>query len=156
MIRKEKKEEKERAEIAQVHYLNEFVDMTSHNLIGRHTRENLQVLSSDDLIRPLHRQPSIVPNTRWMGIGLLLSFVGQAWFLQDGRVISSTEVAEEAVFIVSVLGIARVTGGPFLTMRTVLFPILDSGLFFFDLIFTYMSWLNLVIISAQRKHLLKK
>ena len=77
-------------------------------------------------------------------------------FFKMGVVISSTKVAEEAVFIVSVLGIARVTGGPFLTMRTVLFPILDSGLFFFDLIFTYMSWLNLVIISAQRKHLLKK
>ena len=35
--------------------------------------------------------------------------------------------------------------------RTLLCPILESSLFFFALIWAYISWLNLVIISARRK-----
>ena len=65
-----------------------------------------------------------------------------------GVVISSTEVAREVVFVVLVPSTAGVTVGPFPTIRTVLFLRLDSGLFFFYLIFAYMSWLNLVVILA--------
>ena len=40
--------------------------------------------------------------------------------------------------------------------RTPFFPMLDNGLSFLDLIFAYISFLNLVVISTRRKHLLKK
>ena len=40
--------------------------------------------------------------------------------------------------------------------RTPFFPMLDNGLSFLDLIFAYISLLNLVVISTRRKHLLKK
>ena len=39
------KEEKEKDKIAQVHYLDEFVDMTTYNLVGWCAREDLQFLS---------------------------------------------------------------------------------------------------------------
>ena len=40
--------------------------------------------------------------------------------------------------------------------RTPFFPMLDNNSSFLDLIFAYISLLNLVVISARRKHLLKK
>ena len=73
--------------------------------------------------------------------------------------ISSTEVAGDVVLVVSVLridGLTRangVTGGPFPVTRTILFPKLDSGSSFFDLIFAYLSLLNLVVIPARGKYL---
>ena len=77
------KEEKEKDEIAQVHYLDEFVDMTTHNLIGGCAREDLQFLDSDDLMCP-HRESNVVPNAGRVGISLLLPLVGHAWLLPDG------------------------------------------------------------------------
>jgi len=44
---------------------------------------------------------------------------------------------------------------PFSTICTVLFLMLEKGSFFFPLIFTYIPWLNLVLILAT-KHLSKK
>ena len=46
------KEEKEKGEIAQVHYLDEFVDMTTHNLVKGHAKEDPQLLSSESLLCP--------------------------------------------------------------------------------------------------------
>ena len=54
------KEEKEKDEIAQVHYLDEFVDMMIHNLLGGHAKEYLQFLDSDDLTCPRHYESSVV------------------------------------------------------------------------------------------------
>ena len=48
------------------------------------------------------------------------------------------------------LGVAE---GPFPVMRTVLLPRLDSDSSFFNLIFAYMSLLNLVVIPTRGKHL---
>ena len=58
------KEEKEKDKIAKVHYLDEFVDMTTHNLVEGHAKEDLQFLGSKDLLCPRQREASIVPNTR--------------------------------------------------------------------------------------------
>ena len=49
-----------------------------------------------------------------------------------------------------------VTKGPFLVTRTPFFPMLDKGSSFLDLIFAYMSLLNLVVISARIEYLKKK
>ena len=59
-----------------IHYLNQFVDVASHNLVEGHARDDLQVLSSHDLVCPFHRQPLVIPNTRRTGISFLLPFVG--------------------------------------------------------------------------------
>ena len=76
--------------------------------------------------------------------------------------ISSIEVAREAVLTISTpetMGVTEATGvmdEPFPVTRIPFFPMLDSGSSFLDLIFAYISLLNLVVISARRKHLLKK
>ena len=57
------------------------------------------------------------------------------------------------------MGVAEVTGvtnGPFPVTQTPFFPMLDKGSSFLDLIFAYMSLLNLVVISARMEYLLKK
>ena len=55
------------------------MNVISHHLVGRHTRENLQVLSSDDLMRPFHLKFNIVPDIGCSGVSLLLPFTFQAW-----------------------------------------------------------------------------
>ena len=74
-----------------------------------------------------------------------------------GEGISSTEVAGKAVLVVSVpiemTEADGVTEEPFPVMSTDFFLMLDNGSSFFDLIFAYISLLNLVVISARRKHL---
>ena len=75
---------------------------------------------------------------------------------------SSTEVVGEVVLVVLVTettGVMEAGGemeGPSLVTHTVFFPMLDNGSSFFDLIFAYISLLNLVVISTRRKHLKKK
>ena len=71
-------------------------------------------------------------------------------------------VAGETVLTVSTvetIGVAEVTGvtkGPFPVTRTPFFPMLDKGSSFLDLIFAYMSLLNLVVISARIEYSGKK
>ena len=77
------KEEKEKDKIAQVHYLDEFVDMTTHNLVGGCARENLQFLGSKDLLCPRLCKASIVPNTGQARINLLFPLVGHLWLLTN-------------------------------------------------------------------------
>ena len=128
------------------------MDVLIRNCVEWHTRKNLQVLSSHDPMCPFHRQSLIVPDSRRVRISLFKEGVG----------ISSTEVAGEAILAVSTpetMGVVEAIGvmnGPFPVTRTPFFPMLDSGLSFLDLIFAYISLLNLVIISTRRKNLLKK
>ena len=68
-------------------------------------------------------------------------------------------MVREAVLVVSVaetMGVTEPRGftdGPVPITRTAFLPKLDSGSSFLDLIFAYMSLLNLVVISARGKHL---
>ena len=93
---------------------------------------------------------------------LSFSLPNRCGLFDEGVGISSTEVAGEAIHTVSkpeTMGVAeatRVTEGPFPVTRTPFFPMLDKGSSFLDLIFAYVSLLNLVVISARRKHLFKK
>ena len=52
-------------------------------------------------------------------------------------------------------GVAVVTGPPFSVTRTFLALRLDKGSFFLALIQAYILWLNLVVIPARGKCLLK-
>ena len=52
--------------------------------------------------------------------------------------------------------VTRVTDGPFPVTQTPFFPMLDKGSSFLDRIFTYISLLNLVVISARIEYLQKK
>ena len=72
------------------------------------------------------------------------------------RVISSTKVAGEAVLVISVSRVARMTETPFSTTRIALAPRLERRLFFLALILVYIPWLNFVVIPTRGEHLLKK
>ena len=137
------------------------MDVASRNIVEGHTRKGLQILGSNNLMSSVHHQTLVIPNGGWTRINLLLLLVWQARPF-NGSKESSTEVVGESVLVVSVtetMGVTETKGvekGPFSMMHTVFFLMLDNGSSFFDLIFTYISLLNLVIISARSKHLLKK
>ena len=82
--------------------------------------------------------------------------------METGVGSSSIEVKGEAILVVSmpettrVMEVARTAEGPFPVIRTVFFPMFDSGSSFFALILAYMSLLNLVVISARGKSVKKK
>ena len=90
------------------------------------------------------------------------SLINKRGLFEEGVGISSTEVAGEAILVVSTpetMGVAEaigVTNRPFPVTRTPFFLMLDSGLSFLDLIFAYIPLLNLVVISTRRKTLVKK
>ena len=54
-----------------------------------------------------------------------------------------------------VADVTEVIEGPFPVTRTPFFPMLDKGSSFLDLIFAYMSLLNLVVISARMEYFKK-
>ena len=71
MPKKKKKEEK----IDLHKFLDPLMDMTIHNLVGRHAREFLHLLGSKSLLRPCQRDPSIVPDTGRSRVSFVLQFV---------------------------------------------------------------------------------
>ena len=80
--------------------------------------------------------------------------------LETGVRSSSIEVEGEAILVVfapettGVMEVARIAEEPFPVMRTVFFPIFDSGSSFFALILVYMSLLNLGrVLAAQSEKL---
>ena len=133
------KEEKRKGESAQVHYLDELVDVTTHELIRRHAREDLKIFNGESILCPRHRKASIVLNAaRRVRAGFLLSLVGHVLLLQVW-VIYSTKVIGEAILITSGTEVAGVIETPFSTTCTTLFPRWESGSFFLALILAYIS-----------------
>ena len=120
----------------------------------RHPREDPQLLSRERLLCPRQCKASIVKKEDDRESALSFSLSSTQGLFRIG-LISFIEVAEEAVLE----GLVTVTGGvtetPFSTTYTILFPMLERALFFLPFIFTYIPWLNLVVIPAA-KHLLKK
>ena len=90
------------------------------------------------------------------------SFENRRGLLETGVESSSIEVKGEAVLVVSapevtrVIEVAGIAGEPLPVMRTIFFPIFDSGSSFFALILAYMSLLNLVVISTRGMSIKKK
>ena len=62
-------------EFAQVHCLDELVEMTAHNLFGRHSQEHLHLLNNKGLLRPCLRDPSIIPDTGRSRISFILQLI---------------------------------------------------------------------------------
>ena len=111
-------------------FLDQPVEMTIHNLVGRCARECLHLLNNKSLLRPCQCDPSIVPNTGRSRVIFVLQFVPGIPLLTPTRIISSTKVAREAVLVVSmprVARVARVTEVPFSTTHTVLALRLERG-----------------------------
>ena len=50
--------------MVQVYYLDEVVDVTTHNLVGWHARKNLEVFSGEGVLCPRHCKANVVPDTR--------------------------------------------------------------------------------------------
>ena len=139
-------------------YLDELVEMTTHNLVGRHSQEHLHVLGNKGVLRPHQGDPasSQTLEDRESSFSFCLSLVRCLLFQ---GLISSIEVSREVVLTISVPIVDRVaivTRSPFSVTRTVLALKLDNGSFFFAFIRAYILWLNLVVIPARGKHLFKK
>ena len=80
---------------AQVHYLNELMEMTTHNLVGRCAQEHLHLLGSEGLLRPCLRTPasSQTLDDRESALSFSLSSVRCLLFRRG--IISSTKLARE-------------------------------------------------------------
>ena len=84
MQKKKKKKEKKEDEFAQVHYLDELVDMTTHNLVGRCSRKYLHLLNSKGLLCLRQCDPSVVLDTGRMRVSFILPFVTCTLPLPEG------------------------------------------------------------------------
>ena len=58
------KRRKRERKIVQVYYLDEFVDMTTHNLVGGHAGKDLELFGGKGILCPHHSKASIVPDIR--------------------------------------------------------------------------------------------
>ena len=63
------------------HYLDELMDVTTHNLIRRHTREDPELLCSKGILCPRQGKASIIPNAGQARVGLFLPFIYHALLL---------------------------------------------------------------------------
>ena len=118
--------------------------------LGGRAREYLQFLGSDDLVCP--RQVQCHPNVGRVRINLLLPLVGHMWLLPNGCNLFDLGSRRSCPHCLSVGG-SWGNEDLFSTTCTVLFLRLDRGSFFFNHIFAYLSWLNLVGIPTKRKRL---
>ena len=134
----------------QVLHLDELVDVMTYDLVGRHAKED-QLLSSEGILRPCQCQPTSAQTLKERESAFSLPLSTTRYFFGRG-IISSIEVSRDAVLIASWTEATVVTGVPFSTTCTTLFPRLERGSFFFTLILAYISWLNFVVISAEEKH----
>ena len=68
---------------AQVHYLDEFVDIMIHNLVGRHARKDLKLLNHEGVLCSRQCEVRVIPNAGRMGGGLLFTFIGYTLPLKE-------------------------------------------------------------------------
>ena len=140
-------------------YLNELVKMTTYNLVGKGA-ENTFISSAVKVSCTCASATSALSQTLddWES-ALSFSLSSVRCLLFRRGIISSTEVAGEAVLVISVLGVAgvaEVTEALLSITRIVLALRLERGSFFLALIRAYIPWLNFVVIPVRGKHLLKK
>ena len=50
--------------MVQVYYLDEFVEVTTHNLVIGHAKKDLEVFSGEGVLCPRHYKANIVLDTR--------------------------------------------------------------------------------------------
>ena len=136
-------------------YLHDLMYMLAHNHVERHFKKDFKVLSLHNVMCPLHGHTLIVPDGRTT-LSFSFSLADSRCLFDDGVGMSSTEVAGEATRRLSTpetMGVASAEGrtdGPFPVMRTPFLPMFAKGSSFLDLIFTYISLLNLVVISKKK------
>ena len=137
-------------------YLNDLVHMLTRNYVEGHSRKDLEVLSLYNIMCSLHGHTLVILDVRTHF--LLLPLLSRHFcLLEEGVGISSTEVAGEAARTFSTLetmGVAFAAGrtdGPIPVIRTPFLLIFAKGSSFLDLILAYMSLLNLVVISEEKK-----
>ena len=128
--------------------------MAIHNLIGGHTREDLKLLNREGILCSRQREVKVIPNVGRMWGGFLFPFISHMLPLQEwGNFFHRGNWGSYPYWFSD--GDRGSDRDTFLTCTT-LFSRLEMGLFFLALIFAYIPWLNLVVISAKEKHLLKK
>ena len=140
--------------MAKVYYLDEFIDVMTHNLVGGQARKYLEFFDGEGVLCPRHGKASIVQILDDLESAFPFPLSAKRDFFVQG-VISFIEVVGETILVASGM-VARVTGVLFSTTCTTLFLRLERGSFFFALILACISWLNFVVISAKEKHFKKK
>ena len=58
------------------------MDITIHNLVRGHAREDLKLLGSESILRPRQHKASIISNAGRAGISLVFPLVGHTLLLQ--------------------------------------------------------------------------
>ena len=132
------------------------MEVTPHNLIGRHPQEYFHVVSTKDILSTHQGNPSIVPDAGRSGVNLLFLLIPSPWPLMPGSKLLYRGVGDAipTVPIVGVNGSAEEMGAPLSITRMALAPMADKGSSFLPLIRVYMSLLKFVVISVRGKHLL--
>ena len=145
-------------EFAQGHYLDKLVEVTTHKCAGDDPK-NIFISSVVKTSWALAiATPASSQTLDERESAFSFSFSPVCYLFRWGG-ISSIEVVGEAILVVStpgVTGVANVTEAPLSVTFTFFAPRLDKGSFFLALIQAYILWLNLVVIPARGKHLLKK
>ena len=136
-------------------YLDELVEMMTHHLGGRHSREHLHVLSNKSVLRPRQGDPA---SSQMIGDqdSTFSFYLSPVRYLLLWGLTSSTEVSGEAVLIASVprSGWSRCSDRAALLHHPhILGPKIRQRLI---LPGPHLLWLNLVVIPARGKCLLKK
>ena len=62
-------------------YLDELMEVTPHNLIGRHPQEYFHVINTKNILSTCQGNPNINPDTRRSGVSLLFLLIPSPWFL---------------------------------------------------------------------------
>ena len=140
---------------AQVHYLDEFVDIMIHNLVGRHAKKDLKLLNHEGILCSRQCEVRVIPNAGRMGGGLLFTFIGYTLPLREwGNFFHRGSWGSYPRWL-SDRGRGS-DGDPLSITCTILFPSLEKGSFFLVLIFAYIPWLNFVVIFTKENHLLRE
>ena len=138
--------------------------MLTRNHIEWHPGKDLEVLNIHKPMCPFHGHTLVIPDCGWARTNffLLLFLTWQSLpFRRRGRDLFNWHSWRSCPYILNPRndrsGVCNWSNGrTFPVTRAPFFPIFDKGSSFLDLIFAYISLLNLVIISTRKKHLKKK
>ena len=64
--------------------MDELMEVTHHNLIGRHPQEYFHVIITKDVLSTCQGNPSIILDTGRLGVNLLFLLIPSPWLLMPG------------------------------------------------------------------------
>ena len=83
-LKKKKKWEEDEWKAKLHRYLDKLMEVTPHNIIGRHPREHFQVICTKDVLSTCQGNLGIIPDAGGSGVNLLLLLIPVPWLLMLG------------------------------------------------------------------------